>query len=227
MNDCSLGSGRQRRQCGRSDRRDFLPGITGRRRAQAGAISTATPPSTALPESGSRAASSSSAFMFTPGRSRATPSRTPSRSCPQPCGRLTTPGLMSALRSTRATSSPTALLTLANSARPSRSASAGCTSRVQRSGPLASTGRLCIQLLPERVSRRPISVNSGAGAVVTAARSARRAAGASSILPLGVRSISGMRGVSAPRSTPPPSTVLAALTAARFRPPGWRPNWSP
>ena len=52
-------------------------GWTRRDRAYSGCIVIGTPASTALPDSGSRSVSSSSALRLAPGRSRARPSRVP------------------------------------------------------------------------------------------------------------------------------------------------------
>ena len=106
----------------------------------------------------------------------------------------------------------------APSARPRRGASAGWTSAVQRSGPLASSGRLCIQLLlraqvaaadddqggrRREVRGRPLQVVEQRG---------RRQLD----LAEGVRRTSGTRGASGPRSMPPG----AALTFASVSPCG-------
>ena len=121
------------------------------------------------------------------------------------------------------------------SSRCHRAASSGCTSSVHRSRPFASTGRLCIQLLFERRCLRPMTTARSLAtvprsSVLTVARLApsacRRAAararsatisvGASSTVPDGVRSISGIRSVNSPRSMP----LGAARTASRPSPPG-------
>ena len=101
--------------------------------------------------------------------------------------------MISSVTSTGATSSPELELTRARppSARPSRSASSGWICIVQRSLPLTSAGRLCIQELLERSWRRPISTRcpfDGSAAASSASRrgmSATISAGASSILPDG------------------------------------------
>ena len=92
------------------------------------------------------------------------------------------------------------------SSRPSRAASAGLTSAMHRAAPLARTGRLCIQLLLPWSWRLPTITSSGVDRSRSAAgrlRSSMSMAGASSIFPEGVRSTSGTRGSSAPRSIPP------------------------
>ncbi len=109
--------------------------------------------------------------------------------------------------STGARTVPVRLRTSASSpsASPSRAASSGWTCSVQRSGPETSRGRLCIHELLERSWRRPISTSaSGSCSRPSASRSRGTSAtigsGASSIRPDGVRSTSGSRGASGPRS---------------------------
>jgi len=60
----------------------------------------ATPPSTALPDSGSRSWSSSKASMIGAGALCRYPQLRARQVVGQPCGRLTTPGIMSALTCT-------------------------------------------------------------------------------------------------------------------------------
>src|SRR5690606_14319709 len=64
-------------------------------RRHAGATSTSIPFTTALFDSGSTSRPGARRLLFTPGWRRATPRRVSSLSCPQPCGRLTTPGIIS------------------------------------------------------------------------------------------------------------------------------------
>ena len=107
------------------------------------------------------------------------------------------------LRPTRPGSSP---WPAPPSARPSRAASSGWTWSVQRGLPFTSTSTLCIHELFERRSRRPTSTN-----VRSSGRSSDRPQpgdvgedrlGGQLDLPAGVRSTSGSRGSSGPRSTP-------------------------
>ncbi|CAB4698794.1 unannotated protein [freshwater metagenome] len=151
--------------------------------------------------------------------------RVPSTPWPQPCGRLTTPGRISSLISTGASTLPTRLVTLAYPpfTRPNFAASSGCTVSVQRTLPLTNTLMLCIHELFERKCRRPTSVNwSGSGVVIAAARrstSPMSGAAASSIRPDGVRKISGKRGSRAPKSTPCGLSIsVCKLTACGFEP---------
>ena len=119
--------------------------------------------------------------------------------------------MISSLSSTGASSAPAAERTLARppSARPSRSASSGWTSSVQRSLPFTSAR----QVVHPGVVRAQLAAADQQHAVVRRCRSRRAPArsrstsatigsGASSILPDGVRSTSGSRGSSGPRSTP-------------------------
>src|SRR3546814_16122435 len=78
---------------------------------------------------------------------------------PQPWGMLTTPCMIVSVTSTTISSVPVHVETSATSplSRPRLLASCGCTSIVQRSFPLVSTFRLCIQLLLERTWRLPIN----------------------------------------------------------------------
>ena len=90
---------------------------------------------------------------------------------------------------------------------PRRAASSGWMCSVQRGLPFTSTGRLCIHELFERRWRRPTSTSAVVEVAVEhalrrRATSASTGSGASSIIPLGVRSTSGRRGSSAPRSMP-------------------------
>ena len=93
------------------------------------------------------------------GAAAATRSAMPGASWPQPCGMLTTPGMIASVTSTgtctlaraRADDAP-----VRRRASPRRAASSGCTCAVQRGLPFASSGRLCIHELFERRSRRPI-----------------------------------------------------------------------
>ncbi|MBC7931342.1 MAG: insulinase family protein, partial [Rubrivivax sp.] len=89
---------------------------------------TGTPLSTALPDSGSRRFSSSKSLRLAPGRSAARFIRVPPRWWPQPCGRLTTPGIISSEISSGASISPTddAIFTLCPPVRPRADASEGC-----------------------------------------------------------------------------------------------------
>ena len=121
---------------------------------------------------------------------------------------LTTPGMIASVTSTGTSTSPVSdqIRAWAPSSRPSRSASPGLTQSVQRSLPFTSGVRLCIQELFERSWRRPMSTMPPLRLRPMASRrrstSATIGSGASSIIPVVVRSISGTRGSSSPRSTP-------------------------
>ena len=82
--------------------------------------------------------------MFTPRWALATLSRVSSMSWPHPCGRLTTPGIISSLTSTSTSidRAPLAIRARPPSARPSRDASVALTRAVQRNGPLGDLRRL-------------------------------------------------------------------------------------
>ena len=172
-------------------------------------------------------------LLFTPARSAATRRRVPGWPWPHPWGRLTTPGRTASVTSTGASTDPTLLLTVATppSARPRRAASCGCTCRVQRGLPFTSTSTLCIHELLLRRWRRPTSSNSPASAwrAHSVCRSARRARSAistgwfNSTMPDGVRSASGRRGWSGPKSTP----CGLARSRARLAPCGLAPNAAP
>ena len=123
-------------------------------------------------------------------------------------------------------STPARLLTRAGSpsASPSRSASRGCTCSVQRSGPLTSSSRLCIQELFERSWRRPTSTSSSrscsrASAARRRSTSATIGSGASSIRPLGVRSSvragAARAGRGRCRAAPPRARRASARRRAR------------
>lgn len=113
----------------------------------------------AVPESGSTSCSSQRTFELTPACCPATAMRVPGAPWPQPCGMETTPGMTSVVTCTGSSTVPVRALTRAGSpsTRPSRSASSGWTQAVQRGGPDTRAGRLCIQELFERRSRRPTS----------------------------------------------------------------------
>ena len=185
---------------------------------------TGIPFSTAVPASASNPVEGVSTFELAPGSAAATGPQVPGATCPQPCGRLTTPAGTASVTDTVARTVPTALSTsaFAPSARRRRSASSGCTWRVHRFDPPASRGTLCIHELLLRsdlrpTRRRPLPRQRG---VRTSSSSAIRAAsssswgGAASMRPLGVRSTSGSRGRSGPRSMP----CGAASTEASVRP---------
>ena len=138
--------------------------------------------------------------------------------------------MISSVTSTGATSSPTLEPTLARppSTRPSRSASAGLTWTVQRSLPLTSAGRLCIQELLERSWRRPIrTIWPLTGAPSSASRrgtSATISGGASSIFPEGVRRTLGEPRAHRARRR---SRAGSASSFASVSPSGSAPNPSP
>src|SRR5438874_1554222 len=62
-----------------------------------GSIVTGIAFRTALPDSGSRSCSSVRSFKLTPAFARAMDIRAPGALCPQPCGKLATPGIISSL----------------------------------------------------------------------------------------------------------------------------------
>ena len=128
--------------------------------------------------------------------------------------------MTSSVTSTGTTTAPARERTTAGSpsTSPSRAASSGCTWAVQRCLPLTSIGRLCIHELFERRSRRPTRTMppsaGSASASCSRATSATSGAGASSILPLGVRRTSGTRGSSGPRSIPCGAASRSASVSA-------------
>ena len=110
----------------------------------------------------------------------------------------------------------------------SRVASVGCTRSVQRTLPFTSASTLCIHELFDCKCRRLMStrplVSTGSSRVVASrASSSMMICGASSIVPDSVRSASGRRGSSAPKSMP---CGLASKTSSE-RPSGTAPNQSP
>src|SRR5205814_4977552 len=122
------------------------------RRGHAGTTSTGMPLSTAFPEMTSNNSSSASRLELTPAWLEAIDICTPGTSCPHPCGRLTTPGIIASVTSTSATTAPTRDDTFAErpSARPTRVASSGLTWSVHWALPFTSTLTLCIQELFDR-----------------------------------------------------------------------------
>ena len=181
--------------------------------ARTGATSTGMPLSTALPETGVDAAPRRRArWSSTPAWARGdAEAATPSTSWPQPCGMRDDAG-HDRRRSPRPAPRPrrraSARGARSPSLRPSRAASSGCTCSVQRSGPSRAAARLCIHELFERRWRRPTSTMPAvARARPSAARSRGdvgddRLAARARPCPLGVRSTSGSRGCSGPRSMP-------------------------
>src|SRR5690606_38987862 len=160
----------------------------GRARGQAGRTVTGTPLKIAFPLGTSTTESSVSVLAFTPACALATDWALPS--CPPPCGRLTTPGMIDSVGSTGTVNVPAAELTTARPSSPSRSASAGWICNVHVFEPLTSVDTLCSQLLLDRRCRLPMSTNSGAGASMPArslATSASSCAGARSTRPEAVR----------------------------------------
>src|SRR6266568_7486064 len=120
-----------------------------------GLIVTGTPLNTAFPDGTSTMDSLVNVFALTPGCWAATCWVLPA--CPQPCGRLTTPGMIASVGSTSTISSPVVERTSACSPRQYRDTSVGWTCRVHRLLPPSRDGTLCSQLLLERSWRRPIS----------------------------------------------------------------------
>src|SRR6202023_3590216 len=74
-------------------------------------ILTGTPFTTALPEASSTSRPGLIRLLFTPGRRLATRVRDPGRSCPQPWGRLTTPGRMPSVSSAATCAEPSVEVT--------------------------------------------------------------------------------------------------------------------
>ena len=191
------------------------------------------PLSTALPESGSKRSLRASTLLFTPASRRGdVHAACPSASWPQPCGMLTTPGMHRVGdlgRDARPRPPPTARAPAAPSTTPSAGRVVGmdlqraarpCPSRAPRgcaSTSCSTAGRAGRRARaspsPRRVERR-----RAAGR-----RRRRTTSGASSIMPVGVRSTSGRRGCSGPRSTP---CGFASSTASE-RPSGSAPKPSP
>ena len=63
----------------------------------AGTMSTGVPFNAALPDTASTRRSSATSLKLAPGLMCASPNCVPGRSCPQPCGRLATPGIIESL----------------------------------------------------------------------------------------------------------------------------------
>src|SRR5262249_30206052 len=115
----------------------------------------------ALPDSTSTSSPCASTLLHTPAGRDATASRAPCLSCPQPCGRQTTPWRISSLISTRATTLPALDVISAWPPRttPPVRASSGLSSTVQGSLEVTSDGTLCIHELFERTWRRDTSTS--------------------------------------------------------------------
>ena len=111
------------------------------------------------------------------------------------------------MTSTGATSVPTRLVMRAEPpcSRPMRAASCGETCSVQRSFPFTSAGRLCMNELLQRMSRRPIRSTPSRRSAMRArsrSRSSTMRCGASSIRPLSVLITSRRCGSSGPEVDP-------------------------
>ena len=186
------------------------------------------PLSTALPDSGSRQSSSSRSLRLAPGRCAASERRVPARLWPQPCGRLTTPGIMSPLSCTRASMAACAARMRAMAAVGQTQALrvVGMDQRGAALGPFGQQRQVVHPAvvrayfapadddhgrgLPRQILGRPLQVGQQRG---------RRQFD----LARGRAQHFRIRGASSPRSMPPG----AACTLARFRPSGFRPNPSP
>src|SRR4051812_13993831 len=190
---------RQVGHCARSNQGHVTPG-------SAGVTVTGTPLNAAFPESASMRWSSVRSLRLAPECEAATESAAPSRACPQPCGRLTTPRLTSSVSVTGTSTLPTREATRARPpcAMPRAAASAGLINSEQPSGPFTRRRLLCIHELLLRSARRPISTSpfEGGFASVASSRSTsrRKTAGASCTRLRPSRA--GNRGFSGPRSSP-------------------------
>src|SRR5438445_51355 len=173
----------------------------------AGVTSTGTPLKAAFPESASTDCSSVKSFKLAPAWAAATPSAAPSRVCPHPCGRLTTPRATSEVTPTGTSILPTRDATAARApdVRPRAAASSGCMSSTHPGGPFTRRRLLCIQELLLRNARRPMSTRSArhwARLASSRSRSRRKIGGASCTLFPGVPRRAGNCGRSGPRSIP-------------------------
>ena len=166
--------------------------------------------STALPDSGSTARLVGQQVAVHAGvRGGHAHRACPGASWPQPCGRLTTPGMIASVISTGASTAP------ARERRRARRA----VGQAEARGVVGVHAGRCSGPCPSPAARgcasRSCSSAAGGGRPApcgrcaaprapraAAARRPRSAPGASSILPDGVRSTSGMRGSSGPRSMP-------------------------
>src|SRR5438445_7658403 len=169
--------------------------------------STGTPLKAAFPESASTDCSSVKSFKLAPACAAATPSAAPSRVCPHPCGRLTTPRATSEVTPTGTSILPTRDATAARApdVRPRAAASSGCMSSTHPGGPFTRRRLLCIQELLLRNARRPMSTRSArhwARLASSRSRSRRKIGGASCTLFPGVPRRAGNCGRSGPRSIP-------------------------
>ena len=172
---------------------------------------TGMPLRTALPDSGSNSCLVGEHVGVDARRARRRrASATPGRSWPHPCGRLTTPGMIASVTSTGDVdrADPRRHLRPAPSARPSAAASSGWTCSVQRGLALHEH----VDVVHPRVVRAQVAAADQHEAVVPACRPSdgrqpRRCRRATARGPArscrsAVRSTSGMRGSSAPRSMP-------------------------